>query len=60
MLKDLRVGQAVFDMRLWREGDQTRWEVTRGPAEMVEQRDFARGTAIWPASAEAKAKTTAA
>jgi hypothetical protein len=59
-LTDLRVGKSVLDLRLWREGDATRWEVTRGPAGMVEQRRFARGTALWPAEDGAKEKISAA
>jgi len=50
-LTDLRVGKAVLDLRLWRDGEATRWEVTRGPAEMVEQRSFKRCTSLWPAEA---------
>jgi hypothetical protein len=39
-LHDLRLGKRAFDMRFWREGDVTRYEVLHGPAEMVEQRPF--------------------
>jgi hypothetical protein len=41
----------VLDLRLWREGEATLWEVTRGPAKMVEHRSFARQNALWPADA---------
>jgi glycogen debranching enzyme len=58
-LTDLRVGQAVLDLRLWREGETTRWEVTRGPADMVVQRAFKRETALWPAEPETGAKRAA-
>ncbi len=59
-LTDLRVGKAVLDLRLWREGEATRWEVTRGPAKMVEQRSFARHSALWPADPTTAEKPSAA
>ena len=46
-LKDLRLGAKVFDLRFWREGEATRWEVTRGDAEAVEARAVARGPDFW-------------
>jgi hypothetical protein len=58
-LTDLRLGEAVLDLRLWRDGDATRWEVTRGPVGMVEQRDFARKTNLWPPEAQASEKPAA-
>jgi glycogen debranching enzyme len=45
-LTDLRVGPAMFDVRFWREGAATRWEVTRGDARAVLHRPLARGTAL--------------
>ena len=59
-LTDLRVGKAVLDLRLWRDGEATRWEVTRGPAAMVEHRPFARHAGLWPADAESADKPSAA
>jgi hypothetical protein len=59
-LTDLRVGKAVLDLRLWREGEATRWEVTRGPAKMVEHRSFARHSDLWPADATTAEKPSAA
>jgi glycogen debranching enzyme len=59
-LNDLRVGSAVFDIRVWREKDATRWEVVRGPARMVEQKSFVRATGLWPAEPVRPEKTTAA
>jgi hypothetical protein len=59
-LVDLQVGKAKLDMRLWREGETTRWEVTRGPKHMVEQRRFARMADLWPAANGETEKTTAA
>jgi glycogen debranching enzyme len=46
-LTDLRLGDKVFDLRFWREGDATSWEVTRGDAKAVEARAFARGPDTW-------------
>jgi glycogen debranching enzyme len=48
-LKDLRLGPAMLDLRLWREGEETRWEVTRGDRKLVEARAFACGP-DWPPS----------
>ena len=42
-LEGLRFGPHVLDLRFWREGDDTRWEVLKGEAEVVEQRSFAVG-----------------
>jgi glycogen debranching enzyme len=58
-LKDLRLGPSVFDLRFWREGKATCWEVTRGDPECVSQRPLARGTALRVSgkSAERAAKT---
>jgi glycogen debranching enzyme len=39
-LFDLRLGRCSIDLRFWRDGDATRFEVQRGPAEIVEQRRF--------------------
>ncbi|HEY1427576.1 MAG TPA: glycogen debranching N-terminal domain-containing protein [Caulobacteraceae bacterium] len=59
-LTDLRVGQACLDLRLWREGEATRWEVTRGPADMVEHRSFTRLTELSPGRQATAARTSAA
>ncbi len=42
-LKDLRLGRASFDIRFWREGERTEWEVLRGDARKVASRPYARG-----------------
>ena len=39
-LIDLRLGRRSFDIRFWREGEATRFEVVRGPAHIVEQQGF--------------------
>jgi hypothetical protein len=46
-LKGLRLDAKLFDIRFWRKGESTLWEVTRGDAKMVESRPFARGPDIW-------------
>jgi glycogen debranching enzyme len=46
-LKDLRLDAKLFDIRFWRDGESTSWEVTRGDARMVEARPFDRGPDIW-------------
>jgi glycogen debranching enzyme len=43
VVKDLRVGQRQYDLRFWREGTASRWEVTKGDASKAAQRDFASG-----------------
>jgi glycogen debranching enzyme len=55
-LFDLRINGGVFDLKLWREGERTLWNVTRGDAEVVEHRSFARRTALTaPADVETPA-----
>jgi glycogen debranching enzyme len=39
-LLGLRLGRRSFDVRFWRDGDATRFEVLRGEAHVVEQRRF--------------------
>ena len=51
-LRDVRVGTGVFDLRLWREGPKTAWEVTRGDASFVQRRSYARGPKLWRADGE--------
>jgi glycogen debranching enzyme len=43
VVKDLRVGQRQYDLRFWREGAASRWEVMKGEASTAVQRDFASG-----------------
>ncbi len=42
-LTNLRLGRTSFDIRLWREGPVTRWQVIRGDKKAVEQRSYATG-----------------
>ncbi|MEO8926417.1 MAG: glycogen debranching N-terminal domain-containing protein [Caulobacteraceae bacterium] len=44
---DLNVGRGSFDLRLWRDGDATRWEVEKGDAAYVQQRTYATATERW-------------
>ena len=39
-LRNVRVGKAVLDLAFRREGEETRWEVLRGDAAMVERRGW--------------------
>jgi hypothetical protein len=39
-LLDLRLGQSVLDIRFWREGDSTQFEVLRGDPDAVEVRSI--------------------
>jgi glycogen debranching enzyme len=54
-LQDLRLGRHSFDLHFWRDGDATRFEVTRGEAHAVEQQRFepVEPTASIPAAAKA-------
>lgn len=40
-VQDLRVGRHKLDIRFWREGEETAFEVTRGDPELVERCDLA-------------------
>ena len=46
-LRDLRLAGKTFDLRFWRDGDATLWDVTRGDKAMVEARSCALGTDLW-------------
>ena len=37
---DLRVGKHRFDIRFWRDGEETQFEVLRGDPRAVERRSF--------------------
>jgi glycogen debranching enzyme len=39
--RDLRVGKHKIDIRFWREGEETLFEVTKGDPQLVERRAFA-------------------
>ena len=44
-LTDLRLGKRVFELRFWREGDETRFEVLKGDRGVIERRSLAAGLA---------------
>ena len=39
---DMRIGQHKLDIRFWREGDRTEFEVMKGDAAIVVRRDIAQ------------------
>ena len=45
-LHGLRLGAKRLDLKLWREGAETRWAVIKGQAGLVEQRSCAIGTGL--------------
>ena len=42
-LSDLRLGRRQFDIRFWRDGDKTQWQVLKGNRDSVARRDYASG-----------------
>ena len=42
-LTDIQIGKRRFDLRFWRDGRDTRWQVLRGEADLVAHRSFATG-----------------
>jgi glycogen debranching enzyme len=40
-LTDLRLGRRQFDIRFWRDGDETKWEVLKGNHDAVARRNYA-------------------
>jgi glycogen debranching enzyme len=46
-IRDLRVGPSILDIRFWRDGGATRFEVLKGDATMVYQRSVATKTVRW-------------
>jgi glycogen debranching enzyme len=45
-VSDLRIGDERFDLRFWRDGEQSRWEVLKGNKEAVIQRSFTTATEL--------------
>ena len=43
-IRDLRVGQDVFDLRLSRDGDATRFEILKGEPAAIAQKSYATAT----------------
>jgi glycogen debranching enzyme len=44
-LTDLRLGKRIFELRFWREGGETRFEVLKGDRGVIERRSLAAGLA---------------
>jgi hypothetical protein len=40
-MHDLRIGKHMLDIRFWREGERTEFDVTKGDPKLVERRDIA-------------------
>lgn len=45
-IRDLRVGKQTFDIRFWREGEKSRFDVLKGERRAVSQRRFAIGPSL--------------
>jgi glycogen debranching enzyme len=45
-LTDLRLGRRRFDIRFWRDGDKTQWQVLKGNRRMVASRSYASGSRL--------------
>ncbi len=45
-VSDLRVGEQKFDLRFWRDGEQTRWEVLKGDKGAIIARSFTTATEL--------------
>jgi glycogen debranching enzyme len=43
---DLQIGKRNFDLRFWRDGDKTRWEVLKGDHDAVTGRSYASGSSL--------------
>jgi glycogen debranching enzyme len=50
---DLQVGKQNFDLRFWRDGDKTRWEVLKGDHDAVARRSYASGSDLHKDDGEA-------
>jgi hypothetical protein len=44
-VRDLRIGKHKLDIRFWREGEETAFEVTKGNPDLVERCDIAHRVA---------------
>ena len=42
VLSDMRLGKQSFDLRFWRDGQETRFEVLKGDAQAIERRSLAQ------------------
>jgi hypothetical protein len=53
---DLQVGTQSFDLRFWRDGETTRWEVLKGNHDAVATRRYASGSHL-PSDEDAAASS---
>jgi glycogen debranching enzyme len=49
-LIDLKVGKRTFDLRFWRDGEKTLWEVLKGDRHAVRLRSYASGSDLMASS----------
>jgi glycogen debranching enzyme len=45
-ISDLRIGPERFDLRFWRDGEQSRWEVLKGTKDAIASRSFTTATQL--------------
>jgi hypothetical protein len=45
-LNDLRLGRRQFDIRFWRDGDKTQWQVLKGNQDAVARRNYASSSQL--------------
>jgi glycogen debranching enzyme len=43
---NLRIAKQSFDLRFWRDGETTRWEVLKGEPDTIAQRSYATGSGL--------------
>ncbi|HEY5290454.1 MAG TPA: hypothetical protein VIJ59_10530 [Caulobacteraceae bacterium] len=46
-IRDLRVGNHLFDLRFWRDGKATRFEDLKGDGKAIGQKSYATATERW-------------
>jgi glycogen debranching enzyme len=45
-VRNLRIAKQSFELRFWRDGERSRWEVLQGEADMIAQRSYATATGL--------------
>jgi glycogen debranching enzyme len=55
-VRDLSVGKRNYDIRFWRDGDTSSWEVLRGDPARISRRAFAVGPILWGEQERAHSK----
>jgi glycogen debranching enzyme len=46
IVMDLQVGRRTFDLRFWRDGDNTRWAMLKGDRDAIAGRSYASGSSL--------------